>query len=748
MTSFEKLGQFYLGKTVDPEDGKKTQGYFMYEAKDLTTHALCVGMTGSGKTGLCIDLLEEAAIDGIPAIVVDPKGDLGNLLLRFPDFEPASFLPYISEEEAAQKGVSKEALAAETAQSWKEGVAAWDQGRDRYDLLSKGADFALYTPGSQGGRPLSILEVFDAPPTEILEDPDLLSDYVAGSAGILLNLLGIETDPINSKDHILISNILMDSWRQGKNLSVAELILAIQSPPFTQVGVLALDDFYPPKDRNSLAMSLNNLLASPRFASWTAGEPLRIQDLLYTKEGKAKVSILTLSHLSDEERMFFVSLLLNQLLAWCRGQSGTQSLRALFYMDEIYGYFPPVANPPSKGPLLTLLKQARAYGLGLVLSTQNPVDLDYKGLSNIGTWFIGRLQTDRDKQRLIDGLESASAQAGEGFQREAMDKMLSAMGKRVFLMKNIHEESLQLFESRFCLSYLAGPLSREQIKRLSEKGNANTPVTATADQMEGSAPPATGGPQEAEPLPPSQASAPAPTAEGPSASLPQDPPAGIGTFFCHKGPGVYHPALAASVTVNFVEKKSGIDETRELFYYVPITDGLISVDWSANAKDDLKVEDLVSQAPQGASFSPLPQAALQKTAYTKWQQELVAYVVDKAKLPLFENKRLKAISKPGESQQDFQARLSLLQREERDGAMEALRSKYQTKMATLQERIRKAEQAVDREKKQAAEAKLQTGLSLGGAIVGALLGRKAVSVTSVGKLTTAGKAATRAGRQA
>ncbi len=731
MNSFEKLGQFYLGKTVDPVEGKRTDAFFMYDAKDLTTHALCVGMTGSGKTGLCIDLLEEAAIDGIPAIVVDPKGDLSNLLLQFPDFNPEDFLPYVSQEEATQKNLTKEALAAEKAQSWKEGVTGWDQTSERYDLLKKGADFALYTPGSQTGRPLSILEIFDAPGSQVLEDPDLLSDYVSGSAGVILSLLGIEGDPINSKEHILISNILIQAWQGGKNMSVADLIGAIQKPPFQQVGVLNLEDFYPAKERNTLAMSLNNLLASPRFASWITGEPLRIQDLLYTKEGKAKVSILFLSHLSEEERMFFVSLLLNQLLVWCRGQSGTQSLRALFYMDEIFGYFPPVAQPPSKGPLLTLLKQARAYGLGLVLSTQNPTDLDYKGLSNIGTWFIGRLQTDRDKQRLIDGLESASAQTGAGFEREAIDKMISGMGKRVFLMKNIHEENLTLFESRFCLSYLAGPLSREQVKELSEKeapqGEAVTPIPKepTLVTQTESAPPVSD-----------------------TASLPQEPPAGIGTFFYNKGADSYSPALAGLVTVNFVQKSGGINESQELFYYVPMTEGLVPVDWAANARDDLQVSDLLDQVPQGSAFTPLPPAAQQKTAYTKWQQELVTYVVSQTTLSLFENKRLKAISKPGESQQEFQARLSLLQREERDEAMDKLRSKYQTKMATLQERVRKAEQAVDREKQQAAEAKLQTGLSIGGAIIGALLGRKAVSATSVGKLTTAGRAASRAGRQA
>src|SRR5690606_12942136 len=215
-----------------------------------------------------------------------------------------------------------------------------------------------------------------------------------------------------------------------------------------RVGVVDLDTFFPAKDRLALGMKLNNLLASPSFASWLAGEPLDVQRLLYTADGKPRLSILSIAHLSESERMFFVTILLNEVVAWMRTQPGTGSLRAIVYMDEVFGYFPPTANPPSKRPMLTLMKQARAYGVGCVLATQNPVDLDYKGLSNAGTWFLGRLQTERDKLRVLEGLEGASAAAGASFNRQQMEALLASLGNRVFLMNNVHEDQPVLFQDR------------------------------------------------------------------------------------------------------------------------------------------------------------------------------------------------------------------------------------------------------------------------------------------------------------
>src|SRR5690349_14341278 len=466
MDSFEQLGVFYLGKT------KSDNNFLLYDSKDLVTHAVCVGMTGSGKTGLCINLLEEAAIDGIPAIIIDPKGDLCNLLLTFPNLAPEDFAPWVEE------GVD----AAQQAQLWKEGLAKWGEDGDRIKRLRDAADFRIYTPGSNAGLPVSILKSFVAPPETIRQDNEALAERINTTVTSLLALIGIDADPVRSREHILLSNILNHEWSAGKDLDIANLIQKVQTPPITKVGVMELDSYFPADARFELAMSLNHLLASPSFASWMEGESLDVAKFLHTESGKPRLSIFSIAHLSDAERMFFVSLLLNQVLGWMRTQSGTTSLRAILYMDEIFGYFPPVANPPSKLPLLTLLKQARAFGLGVVLATQNPVDLDYKGLANAGTWFIGRLQTERDKARMLEGLEGIATSTGQKFDKQQMEQLLAGLDNRVFLMNNVHEDAPELFETRWAMSYLRGPLTRAQIKLLMDpvKGAPAAPTSAPA----------------------------------------------------------------------------------------------------------------------------------------------------------------------------------------------------------------------------------------------------------------------------
>src|SRR5688572_22960466 len=421
---YEKLGAFYLGREYDAASGKLRDELVLYDSKDLTTHAVCVGMTGSGKTGLCLSLLEEAAIDGVPAICIDPKGDLGNLLLTFPSLAAQDFAPWVDAAEAARKGVSPEALAASTAETWRKGLADWDQTPERITRLRAAAEIAIYTPGAETGLPLSVLRSFAPPSAELLADAGALRDRVGAVVSGLLSLLGIEADPIGSREHILLANILEGAWRTGLNLDMTGLIQAVQKPAFDKLGAFDLETFFPAKDRLQLAMGINSLIASPGFATWMAGEPLDAQRLLFTATGKPRISIISIAHLNDAERMFIVTLVLNEVIAWMRAQSGTSSLRAIVYMDEIFGYFPPTANPPSKLPMLTLLKQARAFGLGCVLATQNPVDLDYKGLANCGTWFIGRLQTERDRMRVIDGLKSA-IQAPAGSDRGFFESLLN-----------------------------------------------------------------------------------------------------------------------------------------------------------------------------------------------------------------------------------------------------------------------------------------------------------------------------------
>ena len=462
MQDFEKLGLFYLGRRYDMAGSRAVDEAVLYDSRDLVTHAVCVGMTGSGKTGLCLSLIEEAAIDGVPVIAIDPKGDLANLLLTFPQLSAAEFRPWVDEDEARRKGQTADAFAAAEAERWRAGLAEWGEDGARIERLKSSADFTIYTPGSRAGVPVSILSSFAAPPAAARADAEAMAERAASTATSVLSLAGVDAPP-RSREHTVVTSLFGAAWAEGRDLDLATLIQQVQTPPFTKVGVVDLEAFFPAKDRFELAMRLNGLLAAPGFAQWLEGAPLDPASLLYSPQGKPRVAVFSIAHLGDAERMFFVSLLLNQVVAWMRGQTGTTSLRAVLYMDEILGYFPPVANPPSKAPLMTLLKQGRAFGLGVVLATQNPVDLDYKGLANTGTWFLGRLQTERDKARMLDGLEGAAAGSMD---RAETDRLLSALDKRVFLLHNVHEKAPVVFQTRWTLSYLRGPLSRDQIRSL------------------------------------------------------------------------------------------------------------------------------------------------------------------------------------------------------------------------------------------------------------------------------------------
>jgi len=465
---FEKLGLFYLGREITPGAASApSDAPLLYDSSDLVTHAVIAGMTGSGKTGLGINLIEEAAIDGVPVIAIDPKGDLGNLLLTFPKLAASDFAPWVDADEARRAGMTVDAFAAAEAAKWTTGLGDWGQDGARIQRLLDAAEFALYTPGSTTGRPLSIVKSFTAPDAVVMNDPDLLQDRVTTAATSVLTLAGVDAEPLRSREHILLSTLFTESWRAGRDLDLPALITQIQTPPIAKIGVVDLESFYPSKDRFALAMQINQLLAAPGFNAWLQGEPLNVDRLLFSETGRPRVSVISIAHLDDQERMFVVSLLLNEIVGWMRSQRGTSSLRAMIYFDEIFGFLPPVANPPSKPPLLTLLKQARAFGLGVVVATQNPVDLDYKALSNTGTWMLGRLQTERDKARVIDGLEGAANTAGAGFNRADMERLLSALGKRQFLLHNVHDSHPVVFETRWTLSYLRGPLGREEVRRLS-----------------------------------------------------------------------------------------------------------------------------------------------------------------------------------------------------------------------------------------------------------------------------------------
>ncbi len=731
LTDFEKLGAFYLGRALDPNTRKPIDAPLLYDSKDLVTHAVCVGMTGSGKTGLCLGLLEEAAIDGVPAILIDPKGDLSNLLLTFPDLKAADFEPWVNADDAARKGIDVPAFAQQQADLWEKGLATWGQSGDRIRKLRESADFAVYTPGSTAGIPVSILRSFARPGDAVMEDAELLREQVATGVTGLLGLAGIDAEPLQSREHILLSTIIAAAWNAGRDVDLAGLIQQVQDPPVQRVGVLDLEAFYPRKERFELAMRLNNVIAAPGFESWTSGEPLDVAAFLHTPAGKPRVSIFSIAHLSDAERMFFVSLLLNHVLAWTRSQPGTTSLRAILYMDEIFGYLPPTANPPSKRPMLTLLKQARAFGVGVVLATQNPVDLDYKALSNCGTWFIGRLQTERDKLRVLDGLEGAAASASSPFERREMETLLSSLGNRVFLMNNVHEDEPVLFETRWVMSYLRGPLTRSQIKQLmaprKAAGAAAAPAGGERSALRAAASPAASAAAARPVLPPGV----------PQVFLPVRSPRPGGATL------VYRPAVLGAAQVYFSDAKSGASHEHRARGWRR---------WTTARRGSTGRRPPRSTCRRRISTRSRPTAPRSRRSRRRrrrrratplgsrrWSTRAVPHVARR----LAPQRR----ARPGEPPRRERTRLSRPPRagvaRARDEAVEKLRQKYGPKLAAIGERIRKAELARQAQEQQAASAKWSTAMSVGATVLGALFGRKAMSRGTIGKATTAARGANR-----
>ncbi len=718
MQDYEKLGVFYLGRRWDLDAKATVDEPILYDSRDLTTHAVCVGMTGSGKTGLCLALLEEAAIDGIPAIAIDPKGDLGNLLLSFPELRASDFQPWIDEGEAARAGLEVGEQARRVAERWRKGLAEWDQEPERIARFRDAVDLSIYTPGSSAGLPLSVLRSLSAPPRDA--DPEDVRDRTVGTVSALLGLLGIEADPLRSREHVLLSKILEKAWSEGRDVELAALVREIASPPIDRVGALDLESFYPAKDRSALSLALNSLLASPGFSAWLEGEPLDVDRLLWTADGKPRLSIVSIAHLSDPERMFFVSLLLSEVLTWVRRQSGTSSLRAILYMDEVAGFFPPVAAPPSKAPMLSLLKQARAYGLGVVLATQNPVDLDYKGLSNAGTWFLGRLQTERDKARVLDGLEGASAAAGRDLDRSRTDKILSALGQRVFLMNDVHRDAPEIFQSRWALSYLRGPLTRVQIQSLMAERKRATAAN------------------------PSQAAA--GTARGPEAGnerplLPHDVKEVFVAATAPRPDGarlVYRPALLAGARLHFVDAKAGIDEWRESMALAPLGGGDGEPDWEATAHASAR-PPLEAQPRPDAGFAPLPGAATRAKSYPLWQKALADLLYRTQALEVGFCPSLGLHSRPGEDLRDFQIRMNQAGHERRDAEADKIRERFATRIERARTAVDRAASRAQQREEELSQRKGESIITIGAGLIGALFSRNKISATNIGRAATAAR---------
>jgi len=702
---------FYLGRAYDPIKQAVTEKEIRYDPADLTTHAVVTGMTGSGKTGLCVILLEEAALQGIPAIIIDPKGDLTNLLLHFPDMAPQDFQPWIDSELARRAGKSLEQVAIDASTSWREGLKEWGMPQERVLALKNAAQFAIFTPGSDAGIPVSVLSSLAVPEIPWKDNREVLREKITSTVTALLGLVGYEDiDPLRSREHILLANIFESAWSQGKDVELTELILQTQTPPFEKLGAFPVETFFPARDRMELAMVLNNILAAPAFETWREGQSLNIGSLLYTDDGRPRHNIFYLAHLSDAERMFFVTLLLSAVETWMRTQSGATSLRALLYMDEIYGYLPPQRNPPSKQPLLRMLKNARAFGLGLLLATQNPVDVDYKALSNAGTWFVGKLQTEQDKNRLLDGLESAAG----GISRSIFDKLISSIGKRVFVLHNIHAKQPELLQTRSTMNFLAGPITRDRIGDLNKLANVEAAAQISSPQ---GAQPIVAPVMAATPtLRPAAARSQAPTANLQSSSTKPPIPAWIREYFLPQNYSlpeafsaaqrtmpaevmidgvIYRPALLASAEVRILDRKHGVDSelTRTVLVKSPEKRG--SVRWeeySLNANLD-SVD--TSPAPS-TRFSSIDAPLNDVKLMTALQKDFTDWVFRNSSVKARANQALKVFAGPDVSQAEFMKACAEAAREARD-------AEIAKKSATLDRQLKTAEDKLSREERELRE---------------------------------------------
>jgi hypothetical protein len=766
----EQSGTFYLGQRVQRNGELLANAPLAYDARDLTTHAVCVGMTGCGKTGLGIVLVEEAALNGIPTLVVDPKGDMANLLLAFPDLRPADFQAWVDVEGARRRGLTLKEYAQEVAQSWQGGLARWGIDSERIAHFKESAEFVVYTPGSDAGRSVNILESLHVPLLDWGRDAETLRETISSTVSALLALVGVESDPVTGREHILLATIVEQAWRMGQDMDLAQLITQVQKPPVDHLGVLPVEVFYPESDRMGLALALNGLLASPRFAAWMDGDPLSVDTMLRARDGRPRVSIFSLSHLDEPERFFFVTLLLERVRAWLRLQQGTPDLRAMLYFDELYGFMPPhPANPPTKALLLTLLKRARSQGMGLALATQNPMDLDYKGLSNAGTWFVGKLQTANDRQRVLEGLSGASLEAGVVLDRSALHDQIAALDGRTFLLHNVHGDGPTLFRSRHTMSYLRGPLTRAQIRQLADASNAlpvrearaswtpsTEPVMRAAEQrpLPVAEPPVTIGEEPmviTSAIPPAQVVQPAISQEPPPSAwdhLPAMPPvlpSGIRQYFLPvqvplewavrsaEADGrmiiyrdkqlVYRPALLGQAQVRIESTKHNIHDRLVVTRVVEVPEDSPFVAWDDRPLP-VQVGELDSRPAQGARFAPLPAPLSDVRRLNASEKDFEEYVYRETSLELPYHTLLKLTARPDETPSQFKRRCYQEIGERRDAEVHTLEKSYQTKIDRLEARIRREERELEQDDAEYEARKREELISAGESVLNVLRRRR------------------------
>nr|MBP6289975.1 DUF87 domain-containing protein [Aliarcobacter sp.] len=711
---YEKLKLFYIGK--EKIDGQITP--LVYQNKDLLTHAAIIGMTGSGKTGLGVTLLEEAAIDAIPSIIIDPKGDMTNLLLNFPELNPSDFEPWLDDSEVSNSGGTKEELAIKVSNSYKEGIQRDFQDLSRVKKLKDSADFTIYTPGSSAGIQVSILSSFKAPTIEILEDMELFSNIINSTVHSILSLIDNKSDE-TSKESILLASIFTSYFKEQRDLTLEELITLIVTPPFSKIGVFDLETFFPQSDRLKFALKINTIIASPSFSTWLEGESLDISKMLYSQSGKAKVNIFSIAHLNDSQRMFFVTILLNQILAWMRRQEGTTSLKALLYMDEIFGYFPPQANPPSKQPMLTLLKQARSFGIGVILSTQNPVDIDYKGLSNIGTWFIGRLQTKQDIEKVIDGLSSASE---KGLNKQELSLALGTLAKRNFIMKNINEEHIKTFETRWALSYLKGPLSKDAIKKLMENKKNNSPKNLEEKKSEVN-----------EPF--------IDVSKGKSKPVIVSSIKEKYSYSSQNNAYYMQGYLLFSCSVHYLYTLKNVDLKENINFKIYLDEKATEINF--DEKEDVLIYSFDEKEKTNSFYYELPSFIQNEKELKLLERDFADYVYRNFKLTLYKNDTLKISSKQYESLDDFKIRIQDRLNEQIDEKIENLKQKFEKENTLLEQKISKLFEKLKKEEQDSISATTNSIISIGTSILGAFFG-KSTKTAIVSKVATSSRGVSKA----
>jgi hypothetical protein len=734
--------KFYLGRIFEPASGQTSAQPLLYDPDDLTTHAVVVGMTGSGKTGLCIDLLEEAALQGLPALMIDPKGDITNLLLHFADLLPQDFQPWVNPDVARRLGQSPEQAAADAAASWREGLAAWDVPPERLQALQNAVHFAIYTPGSDAGIPVSILASLKAPPIPWEQNRELLREKITATVTALLGLVGLkDIDPVRSREHILLANIFEQSWSQNRDLDLSELILQAQNPPFDRLGVFDVNTFFPEKDRFDLAMLLNNILAAPAFHTWIEGQPLDISALLYHPDGRPRHCVFYIAHLSDGERMFFVTLLYSALEAWMRAQTGTPALRMLLYFDEIFGFLPPLGNPPAKQPMLRMLKQARAFGVGQVLVTQNPVDVDYKALSNAGTWFIGKLQTDQDKQRLLDGLQGATSGA---LDRGEYDRLISSLGQRIFLLHNVHNPRPLLFQTRWAMNYLAGPLTRAQIPDLNRLvgavSDSDQPASSPDTSLPDKAQPVVADPQQPVATPPVEDTrpvpvraptipvSPAPTTKPIGTTTRPAVPGGVSEYFlpnnltlsqafqitgrsipqqAHRQGLVYRPELLAQCVVRYTNRKYRLDASLKRAARVIQLDRHGVMRWEDYQSAPLDSSQLETQPALEARFAALPSAFNEAKLLRALQSDFQNWVYRTSQVSVRANPSLDIFAGPEVSPGEFRRMCADAARQQRDQEVGKSADSYDRRIAALKERLAREQRELAQDETELSQRRME-----------------------------------------